>query len=154
MEEFKSILLALGAAFAIALGALLLALLIKKPAEAFQEELKLPPEILKRIYPAWRYWAPFGIGFLFVSIEQFKGGPGASRRYLLADSGGFDHRGRDQFRLFSATMAEGTCRNSAAQTPRAKPRRQRRANRPMRGPYLDAFLGTPLGMAILSHSPP
>jgi len=78
MEEFKSILLALGAAFAIALGALLLALLIKKPAEAFQEEQKLPPEILRKIYPAWRYWAPFGIGFLFVLIEQFKGGPVAS----------------------------------------------------------------------------
>lgn len=78
MEEFKSILLALGAAFAIALGALLLALLIKRHAEAFQEEQKLPPEILKKIYPAWRYWAPFGIGFLFVSIEQFRLGPGAS----------------------------------------------------------------------------
>jgi hypothetical protein len=78
MEEFKSILLALGAAFAIALGALLLALLIKKPAEAFQEELKLPPEILKKIYPAWRYWAPLVIGFLFVLVDQFRLGPGTS----------------------------------------------------------------------------
>lgn len=78
MDEFKSILLALGAAFAIALGALLLALLIRKPAEALQEELKLPPEILKKIYPAWRYWAPFGIGCFFFSIEPLRGGPGTS----------------------------------------------------------------------------
>lgn len=78
MEEFKSILLALSAAFAIALGALLLALLIKKPAEAFQEEQKLPPEILKKIYPAWRYWAPAVIGFLFISVDQFRLGPGNS----------------------------------------------------------------------------
>lgn len=78
MEEFKSILLALGAAFVIALGALLLALLIKKPAEAFQEELKLPPEILKKLYPAWRYWAPLLIGFLFFLFEQFRGSPGTS----------------------------------------------------------------------------
>lgn len=78
MEEFKSILLALGAAFTVALGALLFALLIKKPAEALQEEMKLPPEILKKIYPAWRYWAPPVIGYLLFWIEQWRVGPGTS----------------------------------------------------------------------------
>lgn len=74
MEEFKSIFLALGAAFAIALGALLFALLIRKRADAFQEELKLPPEMLKKIYPAWRSWGPLRIGVFLVSLHWFRSG--------------------------------------------------------------------------------
>lgn len=74
MEEFKTISLALGAAFAVALLAALYALLIRKSAEASLEEQKLPPETLRRIHPRWRSWMPLVIGVVFVFINGIRSG--------------------------------------------------------------------------------